>query len=327
MVADEAVKVRRKQTVDLKRGDRKMISKRSLLGTMLIAVGFIILSIGIVYPLVTVYIDSTPPEIDSFMMAAQGSFFEISKDRNNPTMLSKGYAYYFFGYVKENGNLSSGLCINILSADSNWVLGSNVFSAGIPETKCVSYFDTYLHQFYSETVTWTPMSEGNYVICLYVTDAAGNVGSQDRFVTVKTAVQEVSGYFTINGIKIEPPGDINITLTTRNLTFEFVCTAGADNVYETGDNRPMITGFPNTIVYLNREPGTNIWSGSYTVPQDGTYTINGIVKTEQGQTICFMTILMTTGNPRLSFSMQRIEFIVIGLALIVIGAVGTRGKI
>ena len=297
--------------------------KVHIVSMTLVLLSVLLVSIGFAYPVIALSIDTTPPKIDSFMMAAKGSFVEVSKDTSNPTMMTKGYIYYFFGYAKENGNVSSGLIIDIFDST-----GKNVFVAGLPETKRVAFFDTYLHQFYSDTVTWAPQLEGLYTIKLSVTDEAGNTGRDVRYVEAKTEIQEVSGYFAINGIKIEPPGDINITLVTRDLVFEFVCATGADNVYETGNYRPMVTGFPDTIVYLNRQSGTDTWKGSYTVPKDGVYNIHGVVTTKQGQIKGFMSILVTVGEPKPSLlSIRQIGFIVAGLGLIAFGTfAGTKRR-
>jgi len=281
------------------------------LGWVMLLAGIFILFISITQPLATVIIDSIAPEIDSFMMAGKGSFFEISKDVLNPTQITKGLAHYFFGYVIENGNVSSGLMINILDSSNN-----NVFAMGLPETRVDPYFDTYIHQFYSSTVTWTPQSEGKYTINLAITDEAGNRGEDTRYIMVTSEPVEVTGYFTINGIKIEVPGNVTITLTTKSLVFQFVCTSGAENVGD-GEDRPKIIGFPDTTIYMNRQQGSDIWIASYTVSKDGTYTIHGVVTTKRNEIKVFMSIIAVIGSPR---KMLELNFLtMLGLGSTAIG--------
>jgi len=123
------------------------------------------------------------------------------------------------------------------------------------------------------TVTLDPNKE--YIILYTATDTAGHKDTYEP----RIKLVNLEGQVHVNGIKVTGPGD-TIYVTSLKLEFKVVVTQGAGSV----DKIYCVVG-ADTINFAKSYDGYGIeqWTGTYTLPKDGTYEFVVIVRDTGGK--------------------------------------------
>ena len=226
----------------------------TLIGLLLPIVGFSVPSL-----LAVVVYDSTPPSI-------QGT--NPSGSDTTPTPLTLGQSIVVSMAVVE-ANPDKATC------DISSVAGST-YSTSLTLTYKTAYAGVKEY-----STSWTvpsTLADGTKLKFYFkMTDIAGNVGDKTAYGLVGVP----NGYFEINGIRADQTTVIGVK--TPSLTFRFVATKGASSITMVYVAVYDSTGTKLSDVDLADVSGVKeIWSGSYVLPYEGKFTINGYFKDSTG---------------------------------------------
>ncbi|MFH2111685.1 MAG: hypothetical protein ABIJ47_10560 [Candidatus Bathyarchaeota archaeon] len=203
----------------------------------------------------TIIADTTPPVIDEAASTSGGIAYGTGK----PTV---------FLFVTENLGMQQATA-EIFNVGLLGIRGSLVQKCTMGEASKSGTTYKYVGAF---TVSLDPNKE--YIILYTATDTAGHKDTYEA----KIKLVNLAGEVLVNGVKVKGPGD-TIYVTSLSLEFKVVVTQGAGNV----DKIYCVVG-ADTINFAKSYDGYGIeqWTGTYTLPKDGTYEFVVIVRDTGG---------------------------------------------
>ena len=155
---------------------------------------------------------------------------------------------------------------------------------------------------------FTPQMNVAYSTIYTVVDGRGNSAA---FATTITMV-DLDGYVTLNGQQIDP-NDI-VKLKTLNLDIKVYVTSShsiVDSVYATIKQSGSTTSQTISFDYK-----TQYWQGNYTVPSDGTWILEVIVKDKAGTKNRLASFTIALSSNQQNMMLLVVAFVLI-LALVI----------
>jgi len=256
--------------------------------------GCVLLFIGLVYPMVTVVMDDSPPEVYA-TAPADGVTYAIENINDLVSVQCR--------------DLESGIKAVSFKLDGGVVYGLDFkTNAGNWEIWDMSNYSPI------------PISSGSHTFWF------GIINNNDLTTEISGTFDvyiELQGKWYINNIEITDPNQV-VRVTTKTLTFKFYKTQGIEDSaiscwYEYSGPSSGQTDMPNT--------APNTWEQSQTFTAGGTY--NFVLKANDGRTTVTMAIAnieMPGGSPEISPLLWRVSFIFVGILLIAVGVVRKKKK-
>jgi hypothetical protein len=259
------------------------------------AVGAIMLLVGVLllfnaFPLVTLYVDSSPPVIYSTVPKDGGVYASLAD------------------FIVQAGDPNSGIQkveLYLPSRSGSWYT-LNLVSGTI-------YNGTW-------SITLDPFEiPGTYSFTFRVTNNAGLQTSVTGSFTIYTAI---TGDWYVNGRKISSPTD-TIYATNRTVHFKFVRTGGTapDYMVSVKVFWKVLSGpaYDEGSITLSKT-GSNTWEGTRTFPFDGKWNVTCVASDGRTSVVMAITSLDFTGSreaPAIPLSPTQM----LGAVLAVAGAV------
>jgi len=265
-----------------------------------------------------VTVDNQPPELYLIwyvpLHPTRGAYmnaYVLSKDSNRPTLLP----------ASTRGDLgldvwdkleSSGIKEVTLKVDSTSLTLGHIG---------YEFTETYRIEYYRHNA-WTTPSSGTIVFTAYAKDYAGNTVTTKFYAVVGVP----DGQFYIND---QPAStDTHIYLNTLDLNFKFKATkvGSAIGSVLVEIYYPYPHGEQIARIWLNETVTDEEWTGSYTLPETGTYEIRGYfyVEGHPYQRMCVVVGYQPFLN---AVTALKITFAVMGLSLIGHGAYRYKGAV
>jgi len=266
-----------------------------IVGALLIVAGLLFFTN--VISIATVIYDGTPPTI---------TIWAPSGTQTSPTPYTPGQAIPIMVGAYDTGTgIDSAICeISSVAGDSY----SNTLTLVYSDTMA-NYGDIYVYNGF----TIPNLSSGTKLKFLFkVTDKNGNLATQDAYVLVGVP----DGYFTINGQRADTTTVMKVTSPTLN--FEFTATNLGSQIVKVTVTIHKGNQYLAQVV-LTETAADKTWTGSYTLPSEGTYTVRGylyVSETGGYQKMAILTEWGATPSP-FPFGLNQM----FGIALIAVGAV------
>jgi len=242
-----------------------------------IGIGLVLALVGLLLPFfgfhiptmfaVVVY-DATPPSIQGTNPSGSGT---------TPTPLTPGQSIVLSMAVIE-ANPDKATC-EVSS------VGGTSFSALLTLTYKSAYAG--VKEYSSSWTVPTTLSDGTKLKFYFkMTDVSGNVGDKTAYGLVGVP----DGYFEINSLRCDQTTVIGVK--TAALDFRFTATRGGSSIFQVylAVYDPSGTLIAN--VDLTETTPDQTWTGSYTLPSEGKYTVNGFFKDSTGLSYQRLQILL-----------------------------------
>ena len=203
----------------------------------------------------TIIADTTPPTIDEAATTSGGIAYSTGK----LTVVL---------FVEENLGMQEATA-EIFNVGLLGIRGSSVQKCTMGQASKSGTTYKYIGVF-----TATLNANKEYIILYTATDTAGH---KDTYAT-RIKLVSLEGEAYVNGVKVKGPGD-TIYVTSLKLEFKVVVTQGAGSV----DKIYCVVG-DDTINFEKSYDGYGIeqYTGTYTLPKDGTYEFVVIVRDTGG---------------------------------------------
>jgi len=157
-----------------------------------------------------------------------------------------------------------------------------------------------------------PATVGTYAVTVKSTNKA--MVDTIKTLYLKVAVLTLDGYFTVNGIRGDPTSIFYVS--NPNLVFGFTVTSGAaSQVYMVVKDSSGAT-----LKQVNMALGSSGYAGSYSLPSDGRYTIEGHAVPSTGNPILLNLTIQTGSTPLPSPSMSLVVTVIVSVLLAAVGA-------
>jgi len=240
------------------------------LGLTLTLIGLLLPIVGYSVPslLAVVVYDSTPPSI-------QGT--NPSGSDTTPTPLTPGQSIVVSMAVVE-ANPDKATC------DISSVAGT-----GYSMSLTLTYKSAYagVKEYSTSWTVPSTLADGTKLKFYFkMTDIAGNVGDKTAYGLVGVP----DGYFEINGIRVDQTTVIGVK--TASLSFRFIATKGGSSITMVYVAVYDSAGTKLSDINLAETTTDQIWTGSYVLPGEGKYTINGFFKDPTGASYQRMQLLL-----------------------------------
>jgi hypothetical protein len=278
-----------------------MPKKRSKFKMTVFAFGLVLFIVGLalgfnVVTLAFVLYDTTPPNFGNVTPPATSVY--------SPTPLTAGSQYKVSAYVTDTESSVKSVKCAVTSIEGQ------------------SYSTTLTLQYSSSDGVWSyswtvpSLSNTKLKFDFTATDEAGN----SRTKTTYGLIGIPDGYFSINGQQVDQ--NTVIVVSNPTLNFEFTAT----NLGSAITNVVVKIKQDNTLVKevtLSEVTADQKWSGSYTLPSQGKYQIDGLVWVGVNS-YQKMSLLMTFGSggfgPLTMSQMIGIATALIGVCMMAYGA-------
>lgn len=281
-----------------------------VLGAILFILGML-LSFRVVTLALVLY-DTTPPTFGNVTPPGSSIY--------SPTPLTAGKQYWVSAYVVDGeSRILSVTCeVSSIEGQSYYTLLTLQFTPNPPQLMLPGGGEgggTYTQEGVFGCYWTVPeLANTKLKFMFKAVDEAGN----SRTKTTYGLIGAPDGYFTINGKRADE--DTRIVVSDPKLTFEFTAT----NLGSAITNVVVKVSQGGTLVKevtLTETTADQKWSGSYTLPAQGAYQVDGIVWVGSNS-YQKMSLLMEYGGGWMSLTTSQIVGIVIavvGAALMVYG--------
>jgi len=232
---------------------RKMNKGLFGLGLVLVCLGLLLVFNVLPTIFATVIYDSSPPTIGN--VAPPGNIY-------SPTPLTGGQTYKIYAVVDDYETSVTSVTCQI----------SNVEGQSYSKTVTLEYEKAVPNQGDQYSYEWSVPSLANTKLKFVFTarDEAGNVRTKTTYGLIGTP----DGYFTINGQQVDEKSKIIVNSATLNFEFHASNLGGQISNVEVKIFRSGVQVGSVTLT----ETSTDLkWTGTYTLPSQGTYQVNGYI--------------------------------------------------